>query len=313
MDVGHWPGAWRSPPAGTSTRGLRQRKDVAQPYVAAWRPDPHKRGTMDTPLPSPALVPPGFYGERVLSVHHWTDRLFSFTCTRDPAFRFIAGQFAMIGLAVGGKPLVRAYSMVSAPWQETLEFLSIKVQEGPLTSRLQHIVPGDTVLIGRKATGTLVPDNLLPGGVLWLFATGTGLAPFMSLIREPEVYDRYDRVILVHTVRQAAELAYRDLISRDLPQDELLGELVAGKLTYYPSVTREAFPVQGRIPALIESGRMAADLGLPTLSPERDRCMICGSEALNADLRALLEARGFEEGANNAPGTYVVEKAFVTK
>ncbi|HZF75500.1 MAG TPA: ferredoxin--NADP reductase [Acetobacteraceae bacterium] len=268
---------------------------------------------MDTPLPSPVAIPPGFYGERVLSVHHWTDRLFSFTCTRDPAFRFGAGQFAMIGLAVNGKPLVRAYSMVSAPWQETLEFLSIKVQDGPLTSRLQHIVPGDTVLIGRKATGTLVPENLLPGGVLWLFATGTGLAPFMSLIREPEVYDRYERIVLVHTVRQVAELAYRQYITEDLPRDELLGEMVAEKLSYYPSVTREAFPVQARIPALIESGRMAADLGLPPLSPERDRCMICGSEALNADLRALLEARGFEEGANSAPGTYVVEKAFVTK
>ncbi len=265
------------------------------------------------PSAQPVATPRGFYAERVLSVHHWTDRLFSFTCTRDPHFRFTAGQFAMIGLMVDDKPLLRAYSMVSAPWQEDLEFLSIKVPDGPLTSRLQHIVPGSTVLIGKKATGTLVPDNLVPGGVLWLFATGTGLAPFMSLVREPEVYDRFDRVILVHTVRQVSELAYRQFITEHLPQDELLGEFCGTKLTYYPSVTREPFPVQGRIPALIEGGRLAADLGLPPLSPERDRCMICGSEALNADLRVVLEGRGFTEGANNAPGTYVVEKAFVTK
>jgi ferredoxin--NADP+ reductase len=262
---------------------------------------------------APPVAPAGFFLERVLSVHHWTDRLFSFTCTRDPAFRFGAGQFAMIGLVVDGKPLVRAYSMVSPPWEEHLEFLSIKVQQGPLTSRLQHIVPGDPVLIGRKATGTLVPDNLLPGGVLYLFATGTGLAPFMSLIRDPETYDRFDRVVLVHTVREVAELAYRALIAEELPRHELLGELVAGRLSYYPSVTREAFPTTGRITTLIESGRLAADLGLPPLSPGRDRAMLCGSEAMNADVRALLESRGFVEGSNSTPGSYVVEKAFVTK
>ncbi|MGG5817189.1 ferredoxin--NADP reductase [Falsiroseomonas sp. HW251] len=258
-------------------------------------------------------APPGFFQERVLTVHHWTERLFSFTCTRDPSFRFTAGQFAMIGLAVEGKPLVRAYSMVSPPWEEHLEFLSIKVQDGPLTSRLQHIVPGDHVLIGRKATGTLVTDNLVPGGVLWFFATGTGLAPFMSLIREPETYDRFERIILVHTVRQAAELAYRDLVAKELPAHELLGEIVAGKLTYIPSVTREPFGRTKRITTMIEDGSLTADLGLPPLSPERDRAMLCGSEAMNADIRALLEARGFEEGSNNNPGSYVVEKAFVTK
>lgn len=262
---------------------------------------------------TPAPPPPGFHLETVLSVHHWTDRLFSFTCTRDSHFRFSAGHFAMIGLVVEGKPLVRAYSMVSPPWEEHLEFLSIKVQHGPLTSRLQHIVPGDRVLIGRKATGTLVPDNLLPGGVLWLFATGTGLAPFMSLIRDPDTYDRFDRIILVHTVREVTELAYHDLIARDLPDHELLGELVREKLIYWPSVTREPFRNQGRITTLLEAGTIQAALGLPPMDPARDRAMMCGSEALNTDLRALLEARGFSEGSNNAPGTYVVEKAFVTK
>jgi ferredoxin--NADP+ reductase len=261
---------------------------------------------------SAPAAPPGFFLERVLTVHHWTERLFSFTCTRNAHFRFGAGQFAMIGLVVEGKPLVRAYSMVSPPWQEELEFLSIKVRHGPLTSRLQHIRPGDGVLIGRKATGTLVPDNLIPGGVLWLFATGTGLAPFMSLIRDPETYDRFDRIVLVHTVRQAAELAYRETIEA-LPQHELLGETVAGKLHYWPSVTREPFATRARITALIETGELTGRLGLPPLSPERDRAMMCGSEAMNADVRALLEARGFVEGSNSNPGSYVVEKAFVTK
>jgi ferredoxin--NADP+ reductase len=268
---------------------------------------------MNQIAPDKPVIPAAYFGERVLSVHHWTDRLFSFRCTRDPALRFRAGEFAMIGLLVNGKPLVRAYSLASAPWQEELEFLSIKVQDGPLTSRLQHIQPGDTVLIGKKPVGTLVLDNLAPGKTLWLVATGTGLAPFLSLIREPEAYDRFERIIVCHTVREVAELAYRDLIGRDLPEDALLGELIAGKLLYYPSVTREAFPVQGRITALIESGRIFADLGLPPLDPAEDRVMLCGSEAMNTDMKALLEARGFVEGANNRPASYVVEKAFVTK
>jgi ferredoxin/flavodoxin---NADP+ reductase len=269
---------------------------------------------MDALAPSPkTTIPPAFFGETVTWVHHWTERLFSFRCTRDPALRFVAGQFAMIGLMVGGKPLVRAYSMVSPPWDDGLEFLSIKVQNGPLTSRLQHIRVGDTVLIGRKPTGTLLTENLLPGSTLWLLATGTGLAPFMSLIREPEVYDRFDRVVVMHTVREVKELAYHDLITRDLPAHDFLGEILRGKLLYYPSVTREPFPTQGRITTLIESGKVFSDLGLPPLSVERDRVMLCGSEAMNADVKALLEARGFTEGSNNAPGTYVVEKAFVTK
>jgi ferredoxin--NADP+ reductase len=259
-------------------------------------------------------IPAAFFGETVTWVHHWTDRLFSFRCTRDAHFRFVAGQFAMIGLMVEGKPLVRAYSMVSAPWDEEIEFLSIKVQDGPLTSRLQHIRVGDTVLIGRKPTGTLLLENLLPGRTLWLFGTGTGLAPFMSLIREPETYERFERVVVAHTVRQVAELAYRDLISKDLPEHELLGEFVKGKLLYYPSVTREPFPTQGRITTLIGSGRIFADLGLPPMSPEGgDRVMLCGSEAFNADMKPLLEGRGFIEGSNAEPGTYVLEKAFVAK
>jgi ferredoxin/flavodoxin---NADP+ reductase len=275
---------------------------------------PNDASPLVAPVDNHMAIPPAFFGERVTWVHHWTDRLFSFRCTRDPAMRFRAGEFVMIGLMVQGKPLVRAYSVVSPPWAEELEFLSIKVQDGPLTSRLQHIRPGDTVVVGRKATGTLVTDNLLPGSTLWLLATGTGLAPFMSLIREPEVYDRFERIILCHTVREVAELAYRETITQELPQDELLGELLRDRLVYYPSVTREPFPTQGRITTLIESGKVFGDLGLPAFTPEGgDRVMICGSEALNADLKALLEARGFVEGANNSPGSYVVEKAFVTK
>jgi ferredoxin--NADP+ reductase len=259
------------------------------------------------------VIPAAFFGETVTWIHHWTDRLFSFRCTRNPTLRFVAGQFAMIGLLVEGKPLVRAYSMVSPPWDEELEFLSIKVQNGPLTSRLQHIQVGDTVLIGKKPTGTLLTENLLPGRTLWLLATGTGLAPFLSLIREPEVYERFETVVVCHTVREVKELAYRDYISTELPAHEFLGEMLRDKLIYYPSVTRESFPTQGRITSLIESGQVFTDLGLPPLSIERDRVMMCGSEAMNADVKALLEARGFIEGSNNAPGTYVVEKAFVTK
>lgn len=272
---------------------------------------------MDSIAPAPAApaakIPPSFFAEKVTWLHHWTDRQFSFRTTRDPAFRFDAGQFAMIGLMVEGKPLVRAYSVASAPWEEELEFLSIKVQHGPLTSRLQHIQVGHEVLIGKKPTGTLLLENLLPGRNLYFFATGTGLAPFMSLIREPLSYEKYQRVVVQHTVREVAELAYRQFISHDLPQHEFLGELIAGNLLYYPSVTREPFPVQLRSEALIESGRLCADLGLPALDPEHDRVMLCGSEAFNADMIPLLEGRGFVEGNNANPGSYVVEKAFVTK
>lgn len=254
-----------------------------------------------------------FHQEEVTWVHHWNETLFSFRCTREPSLRFVAGQFAMIGLMVEGKPLTRAYSMVSPPWDEGLEFLSIKVQNGPLTSRLQHIKLGETVLIGRKPVGTLVVENLLPGRNLWMLATGTGLAPFMSLIRDPDTYEKFDRVVVAHTVRQVSELAYRQYITEELPVHELLGEWAAEKLVYAPSVTREPFPVQGRITTRIESGAVYAETGLPPLDPALDRVMMCGSEAFNADTEALVQSLGFVEGTNNQPGSYVLEKAFVTK
>jgi ferredoxin--NADP+ reductase len=253
-----------------------------------------------------------FFEERVLSVHHWTDTLFSFTCTRDPSFRFKSGQFTMIGLRVDSRPLLRAYSMVSGHWEEHLEYLSIKVQDGPLTSRLQHIKVGDTVLIGRKPVGTLLPETLLPGRNLYMVATGTGLAPFMSLIRDPEAYETFDRVVLVHGCRHVAELAYQDVIS-GLPQHELLGELAAGKLLYYPTVTRESFVHQGRVTDLIFSGQLPAELGLAPIDPEHDRIMLCGSPGLLADYNAWFEANGWIEGSSSASGQYVIEKAFVEK
>jgi ferredoxin--NADP+ reductase len=248
--------------------------------------------------------------EKVLSVHHWTDRLFSFTTTRDPALRFSNGHFTMIGLKVEGKPLLRAYSIVSANYEEHLEFLSIKVPDGPLTSRLQHIQVGDTIIVGKKPTGTLLCDYLLPGKRLYMLATGTGLAPFMSIVRDPETYERYEQVILVHGVREVDELAYHELLAKQLPEHEFLGELVTGKLKYYPTVTREAFVNQGRITELIESGKLFQDLQLPPLNPAEDRVMICGSPAMLKDLKRLLEARGFAEGNTTRPGDFVIERAF---
>lgn len=253
------------------------------------------------------------FDARVLAVHHWTDRLFSFTTTRDPGFRYQSGQFTMIGLPVGGRPLLRAYSMVSPHYEETLEFLSIKVQNGPLTSRLQHVRPGDTMLVGRKASGTLLLQNLLPGGVLWLLSTGTGLAPFMSVIRDPEVYERFDKVVLVHGCRQVAELAYDQLITQQLPKNEFFGEQVGKQLTYYPTVTREAFRHQGRIPTLMETGKLCRDIGLPPLDAARDRFMLCGSPGMLKDTRALLDKLGLSEGNMSHPGHYVIERAFVDK
>jgi ferredoxin--NADP+ reductase len=250
---------------------------------------------------------------RVLSVHHWTDRLFSFTATRDPGFRYQSGQFSMIGLPVEGRPLLRAYSMVSPHYEEQLEFLSIKVQDGPLTSRLQHLKTGDTVLVGRKASGTLLLQNLMPGRTLWLLATGTGLAPFMSVIRDPEVYERFERVVLVHGCREVAELAYADRIARELLRDEFLGEQVTRQLSYYPTVTREAFRHQGRIPTLLETGKLPRDLGLPAPDAAVDRFMLCGSPGMLKDTRAVLDKLGLHEGSMNHPGGYVIERAFVDK
>jgi ferredoxin/flavodoxin---NADP+ reductase len=249
----------------------------------------------------------------VLSVRHWTERLFSFTTTREPAFRFTSGQFVMIGLVVDGRPLMRAYSIASSPYASELEFFSIKVPDGALTSRLQHIRAGYKVLVGTKPTGTLVLPNLLPGRTLWLLGTGTGLAPYLSIVRDLETYERYERVVLVHGVRRLRELAYASLLRDELPQDEFLGETVRSKLIYCPTVTREPFVRMGRIPELISSGRLCSELGLPALDPAHDRCMICGSPAMLADTRAVLQARGFEEGNMTVPGTYVIERAFVER
>jgi len=249
--------------------------------------------------------------EKVLTVHHWTDRLFSFTTTRNTAMRFSNGHFTMIGLLVDGRPLLRAYSMVSPNYEETLEFLSIKVPDGPLTSRLQHILPGDAILVGHKSTGTLLIDYLLPGKRLYLLGTGTGLAPFMSIIRDPDTYEKFEQVILVHGCRQVADLAYRDYLTHELPWHDVLGEMVRRQLKYYPTVTREPFATQGRIPELIESGRMARDLGLPPLDAQTDRAMLCGNPQMLKTLKTLLEQRGFSEGNTTTPGGYVVERAFV--
>ena len=254
-----------------------------------------------------------FATETVTSIHHWTPSLFSFRSTRDPAFRFLSGQFTMIGLEVNGKPLVRAYSMASAHYDEELEFFSIKVADGPLTSRLQHVQVGDPILVGRKPVGTLVQDSLTPGKTLYLLGTGTGLAPFASIARDPDVYDRFEHIVLVHGCREIAELAYGEAIVASLRQNELLGELVQDRLLYYPTVTREPFRNQGRITDLLDSGKLPSDLGLQPLNPATDRAMLCGSPQFLTDMIALLERRGFAEGSHSTPGAYVVEKAFVEK
>jgi ferredoxin--NADP+ reductase len=254
-----------------------------------------------------------FFEERVLSVHHWTDTLFSFTTTRNPACRFRSGQFVMIGLIVDGRPLLRAYSMASANYAENLEFFSIKVPDGPLTSRLQHLKVGDYILVGRKPTGTLLLDNLRDGRNLYLLATGTGLAPFLSTIRDPETYERFDKVIVTHGVRTVGELAYRELIEDELPNDELLGEYIKPKLIYYPTVTREEYRHQGRLTDLIQSGKFFTDIGLPPFDKTRDRVMLCGNPGLITEIPKFLESIGFEEGNTGEPGDYVIEKAFVEK
>ncbi|WP_019960092.1 ferredoxin--NADP reductase [Woodsholea maritima] len=252
-----------------------------------------------------------FYEETVLSVKHYTDTLFSFRITRPQAFRFRAGEFVMIGLEGEKKPLMRAYSIASPTWDEELEFYSIKVADGALTSRLQHIKEGDKILLGKKPVGTLVTDALTPGKRLFFFSTGTGFAPFASLIREPDVYERFDEVIVTHTCRTLAELTYsRDLVESVL-NDELVGEMANGKLRYVSSVTREDGPLMGRITDLIENGKLFEVLGESSLDPTSDRVMICGSSAMLADTRAIVEKFGFKEGSNAAPADYVYEKAFV--
>jgi len=254
-----------------------------------------------------------FYEAEVLSVHHWTDRLFSFTTTRDPGFRYQSGQFAMIGLDVDGRPLMRAYSMVSPHYDEQLEFLSIKVPDGPLTSRLQNIQVGDAILVGRKASGTLLSQNLLPGKHLYLLGTGTGLAPFMSIVQDPDIYDKFDKVILVHGCRHVSELAYQQRIAADLPNHEFLGGMVAGRLLYYPTVTREPFENQGRIPELLTNPQFYDKLGVPPLDIDHDRFMLCGSPAMLKDTVEVLQAHGLTEGNMSHPGHYVIERAFVDK
>jgi ferredoxin/flavodoxin---NADP+ reductase len=252
-----------------------------------------------------------FNTEHVLSVHHWTDTLFSFTTTRSASLRFKNGHFIMIGIQVEGRPLMRAYSIVSANYEDTLEFFSIKVPDGPLTSRLQHLQVGDPVLMSSKPTGTLVLDHLLPGKNLYLLSTGTGLAPFMSIIRDPETYEQYEKVILVHGVRHVAELAYDNLITKELPENEFFGEQVREKLIYYPTVTREPFRNQGRMTDLMESGKLFADVGLPAPNLTDDRFMLCGSPQMLKDVCAILNARGFLEARHGDAGHYVIERAFV--
>ncbi|MFV2052502.1 ferredoxin--NADP reductase [Aliiroseovarius sp. YM-037] len=254
--------------------------------------------------------------QTVTEVKHWTDRLFSFRVTRPQSLRFRSGEFVMIGLmGDNGRPLLRAYSIASPSWDEELEFYSIKVQDGPLTSRLQHIQPGDEIILRPKPVGTLVHDALLPGKRIWFFATGTGFAPFASLLRDPQTYEDYDEVIVTHTCRDVAELEYSRQLIENIRSDELLGELIGEdnlkKLRYYPTTTREQSAKMGRITTLLSDGTLFKDLGIERMAPETDRAMVCGSLGLNNDLKEILEGFGLREGANSDPAEYVVEKAFV--
>ena len=269
---------------------------------------------LNAPIPPRDVANKPYSIEIVQALRHWTDSYISFTTTRDDGLRFDNGQFVMIGLMVEGRPLLRAYSIASANWEEQLEFFSIKVPNGPLTSRLQHIREGDEVLVSRKPTGTLLISDLWPGRNLYLLATGTGLAPFLSIIKDPETYERFENVVLTHGVRGVDDLAYRDYIVNELPRHEYLGETIAAKLKYYPAVSRADFSTQGRLTDLMDSGRMSRDLGLADLDPERDRAMICGSPQMLADFRRILDGRGFTAAPRiGTPGQYVFERAFVEK
>lgn len=252
--------------------------------------------------------------EQVLDVHHWNEGLFSFKTTRDPALRFENGQFLMVGLPDEKKPIMRAYSVASANWEEQLEFYSIKVPNGALTSRLQHLRAGNEILLSSKPTGALLIDDLHPGRNLYLFATGTGLAPFLSIIKDPATYERFERVILAHGVRWVSDLAYHDYLLQELPSHALLGDVIGRQLHYYPSVTREAFHTTGRITDRLVSGGMTTDLELDALDPEHDRAMICGGPSMLRELRELLDERGFRAAAHVGDvGDYVFERAFVQK
>lgn len=250
--------------------------------------------------------------ETVLSIRHWNEFLFSFSLTRPQSFRFRSGEFVMLGLPGEAKPILRAYSVASPAWADHLEFLSIKVPDGPLTSKLQKIGPGDPVFLGRKPTGTLVADALLPGARLFLLATGTGLAPFMSLVRDPEIYERFREIVLVHCVRQVSDLAYRADLESRFADDAFIGPLAKEQLIYRPTVTREAFHTQGRIGALIDSGALFGGVsGAAAFNPAIDRVMLCGSIAMIKELAGGFERLGFEEGSNAKPGHFVIERAFV--
>jgi ferredoxin--NADP+ reductase len=276
------------------------------------QPMTEQSATMDAPNSATAAKPHLPDAQTVTQVTHWTDRLFSFRVTRPRSLRFRSGEFVMIGLmGDNGKPLLRAYSIASPAWDEELEFYSIKVPDGPLTSKLQHIQPGDEIILRPKPVGTLVHDALLPGKRLWFLATGTGLAPFASLMREPETYEKYDQVIMMHTCREVAELDYGRQLVESLKDDPLIGELVGDKLRYYPTTTREPFHHMGRVTDNLTSGKVFADLGLPPLNRDEDRAMVCGSLAFNIDVKKILEDFGLTEGANSDPQQFVVEKAFV--
>ena len=263
-------------------------------------------------LAKPAFpIPANVFAETVTEVHHYTDRLFKFRITRPASFRFRSGEFVMIGLPNAERPVFRAYSVASPSWDEEVEFYSIKVPDGPLTEHLQKIKPGDTVLMRKKPTGTLVNDALIPGKRLYMFSTGTGIAPFASLVRDPETYEKFDQVILTHTCREIAELKYGEELVELCKTDPLIGEFAAEKLVHYTSVTREPFPRTGRITDLMESGKLFEDLGVPPICPENDRGMICGSMAMLNDTKKVLENFGLEEGSNARPSTFVVERAFV--
>ena len=271
---------------------------------------PVKQTPVNDAAPTPVRTLPD--AQTVTAVRHWTDRLFSFRVTRPQSLRFRSGEFVMIGLLDdNGKPLLRAYSIASPSWDDELEFYSIKVPDGPLTSRLQHIQPGDQIILRPKPVGTLVLDALLPGKRLWFLATGTGVAPFASLMRDPETYERYDEVYMLHTCRTVVELDYGRELVESLKDDPLIGEFVGDKLRYYPTTTREQSPRMGRITDNLESGKVFNDFDIPPLSPETDRAMVCGSLAFNLDVKEVLEGFGLREGANSDPKEYVVEKAFV--
>ena len=251
--------------------------------------------------------------ETVIDVHHWSDRLFTIKTTRDPSLRFRNGEFAMMGMEVDGKPLLRAYSMASSNYEDYLEFYSIKVQDGPLTSRLQHVKIGDELLVSKKPTGTLLWDHLRPGKHLWMLSTGTGLAPFLSIIKDPDVYENFEKVILVHGCRFINELTYQELITNQLQDNEYFGDSVKDKLVYYPAVTREPFKNYGRITTLLESGKLLEDTGMPPLNVDDDRFMLCGSPGMLKSISGTLDQMGFTETRKSDFREYVIERAFVEK